>query len=370
MKWFLALLFVATVFGDLYDDPNYDPLEDCSVTTSKEFCEDFLRRRYGNSRAPPTSATTRSYKEAQLINAKEQKPEPEVNHESCAYLPFPLTDELTCPKGWTLFPETNYCYFAFSANYPYPDAVDVCEKHQATLTVPHSEEENYSIAQLARESIWIGLEFVQDFFHVKTTDGCAVEYTQFNHQRINADCFEAYMTKEGVWNHTGCDDYARLTHSAVCKKVPLVVRREPICPQPPTCKDGSCRLKCRHGWTRFENHCYKALNKQIYHSDQAVEHCIKEGGRLASVQSQEENDFINQLAQNAPKSKGKRALIGGDYNYDYKRFYWIDKCRFEYKNWAPNQPDRHGRKDCLEVPWSWEAGIGSTVAVQLTAMDR
>ncbi|KAK0423497.1 hypothetical protein QR680_008175 [Steinernema hermaphroditum] len=403
MKWFLALLFVATVFGDLYDDPNYDPLEDCTVTTNKQLCEDFLRRRYGNSRAPPTSATTRSYKEAQLINAKERKPEPEVNRkswryvntgaptsattrsykgehsqqhgykdnttpkesplelitgkhnkefrDSCAYLPFASSDDIYCPHGWTLSPETNYCYKAIGLRL-FDDAERACKKVHSLLTVPHSDEENHFISWLAEEDAWLGMHFDHDFFNVKTSDGCAFNYNNLDTTSINTKCFEPFMDKHGKWTLSPCKAVGLEKKMTVCKRVPFSTGSSVTCPRAPK-KDRFHQVKCREGWTEFQSYCYKTIREPHFYrlnfrDAVADEPCTSVGGRLASVHSKEENDFVVSLAKQVDSNKNM--FLGGGYSYKHKKFFWSDGCPWEFTNWAPNRPShKDNLENCIEV---------------------
>ncbi|KAK0423505.1 hypothetical protein QR680_008178 [Steinernema hermaphroditum] len=360
MKWFLALLFVATVFGDHFDDPYYDPLEDCTVTTNKQLCEDFLRRRYGNSGAP-NSATTRSYRDnsnptttrspgfsLEWIAAKINK----ESTESCAFLPFTKVDELKCPEGWALFPETNYCYKAV-ARTPYDKAEEACRKHSSLLVLPHSDVENYFVSHLAEEDSWLGFQFGGDFFNIKTSDGCPFDYNNMNQPHIQMQCFQPFMGTDGTWNHTTCQTFNHFEKMAVCKRVPFSTAQKPPCMQAPSSREGTCQLKCKKNWRRFRNHCFLALGEPYKRSGphqryDPEKECQRAGGRLASVLSKDENEFIVKLA--AEIDVTKRVFLGAEYRDN--QFRWKDGCPFSYTNWLPNEPNKYTGQDehCVEIP--------------------
>jgi len=55
---------------------------------------------------------------------------------------------------------------------------------------------------------------------------------------------------------------------------------------------------CPSSYTKFNDHCYKFVSDSSHSWVTAENYCRKEGGHLASVHSQAENDFITKLAGN------------------------------------------------------------------------
>ena len=54
------------------------------------------------------------------------------------------------------------------------------------------------------------------------------------------------------------------------------------------------RTSCQPGWSQFSGRCYRRLDD--YHlRDECQADCLREGGALASVHSEEENAFIRSL---------------------------------------------------------------------------
>ena len=71
-------------------------------------------------------------------------------------------------------------------------------------------------------------------------------------------------------------------------------------------------------------------------------------GHLASVHSEEENDFVASLAKD-------RILLGGHDTHKEGQYEWSDGTTFTYQNWADNEPSNHGghggNEDCIEIPF-------------------
>ncbi|CAJ0933718.1 unnamed protein product, partial [Mesorhabditis belari] len=57
-------------------------------------------------------------------------------------------------------------------------------------------------------------------------------------------------------------------------------------------------IPCRDEWLYLENTAswYKAFAQEI-EFDEAVEYCVEQKGHLVSIHSQEENDFVQELAK-------------------------------------------------------------------------
>ena len=93
----------------------------------------------------------------------------------------------------------------------------------------------------------------------------------------------------------------------------------------------------------FNGHTYEYYNQQM-NWNQAYKFCEKKGGHLVTVTSQEENDFIVNLAGDS-----SYLWIGGRTG-DKNTWYWITGESFEYKNWSEGEPnDTDGKEDALEI---------------------
>jgi len=82
-------------------------------------------------------------------------------------------------------------------------------------------------------------------------------------------------------------------------------------------------LQCKADWTEFQGHCYKfsgTSNSYYWTSSDAI--CLGEGGRLASVHSAEEDQFLQSLAN------GNNYWMGG-YPSD-NTWVWSDGTEYDY----------------------------------------
>ena len=50
-------------------------------------------------------------------------------------------------------------------------------------------------------------------------------------------------------------------------------------------------VRCPQGWVYFKNCCYFHNLKEL-NFEEASNHCVKQGGFLATIRDQDENDFI------------------------------------------------------------------------------
>merc|ERR1711915_897161 len=136
---------------------------------------------------------------------------------------------------------------------------------------------------------------------------------------------------------------------------------------------------CPSGWSEFQGKCYKYFPEQITWFD-ARDNCLALEADLASIYSQEENNFVSGLAE------GKIAWLGGyryqvcpldPYSYSYTTtstpnnpngpggpissnpacqcygcgFLWTDGTPMNYNaTFAPGQPDnKDGSEFCLDT---------------------
>ena len=90
---------------------------------------------------------------------------------------------------------------------------------------------------------------------------------------------------------------------------------------------------CESGWTQdpsTSRFCYKFFSSKLNWND-ARSHCQTLEGELASVTSNETNNFLTTLTQ-------EQCWIGG--YRDWHGWHWSDGSPWGYTNWASGQPDR------------------------------
>jgi len=105
---------------------------------------------------------------------------------------------------------------------------------------------------------------------------------------------------------------------------------------------------CRAGTLKHESSssCFWFDVDSSYTWNQARRKCRSLNMMLASVHSQQENDFIRSHNEGAQLWLGLNDRQQDDY------FTWNDGTRVNYQNWAPNMPDGSSRssdQDCVAM---------------------
>lgn len=124
---------------------------------------------------------------------------------------------------------------------------------------------------------------------------------------------------------------------------------------------------CGDVWTKFEEYCYHVSGKKLTEK-QAEQYCDqKMDANLAKINSQEENNFVLDLAhRHAPSAE--RVWIGLKWESRPKDFYWYDHSFPTFKNWAPGEPNGKAKEPCVlmyvgkynQLP-QWAAGYWNDI---------
>nr|XP_045719085.1 low affinity immunoglobulin epsilon Fc receptor isoform X1 [Mirounga angustirostris] len=112
--------------------------------------------------------------------------------------------------------------------------------------------------------------------------------------------------------------------------------------------NGSLCNTCPENWVNFQRKCYyfgEGPKKWI----QARFACGKLQGRLVSIHSQEEQDFLARHANRKGTWIGLRDLDREG------EFIWMDQGPLNYSNWRPGEPNNGGQgEDCVMIQGSGE----------------
>jgi len=102
---------------------------------------------------------------------------------------------------------------------------------------------------------------------------------------------------------------------------------------------------CPEGAQLFQDACYYVNRYEMYSWKAAKCECEERGMQLASVHSQEEQDFVYGLA------KGHYLWLGINDQAEEGNFIWPDGTAVDYTNWLWGAPE--GKEDCVNIsPWT------------------
>ena len=87
----------------------------------------------------------------------------------------------------------------------------------------------------------------------------------------------------------------------------------------------------------FDNHSYQIFETSLSWAE-AKEACEVAGGHLATINSVEEQDFIQDLIKS---TKRENLWLGGTYSISNGTWNWVDGTPLEYTNWDTAQPDNY-----------------------------
>ncbi|KAJ8038592.1 Alpha-N-acetylgalactosamine-specific lectin [Holothuria leucospilota] len=103
--------------------------------------------------------------------------------------------------------------------------------------------------------------------------------------------------------------------------------------------------KCPTYWTAFGDHCYRFFGQRV-NLREAQYNCRIHGsgggfGYLASIHSQEENDFIGTIFKSSTpaESVNWHLWIGLNDEREEGNFVWSDGSDVNFTLWAPGQPE-------------------------------
>ncbi|CAL8384873.1 unnamed protein product [Gadus morhua 'NCC'] len=263
--------------------------------------------------------------------------------------PVPAPDCGVNP-GWRK--HDRFCYY-----YNDTDIVDFhtawerCDQEKAKLVSILSEKEqayvNTMVGTGKVTSAWIGLtHFGETDGQFKWVDRSPLLYTHWatgEPNNANGEEHCAQMNRhQGGWNDANC---GRAGAGYVCKKRP----GDGPTPAPPT---PAWEGHCPSGWMRFKDKCFLFKGqKEDFQANWtfARSWCQGQGGSLAVIDNQSENDFVSSYL----KDLERPAWIGLSDLSAENLYAWTDGSRVLYTNWDDKEPNNHnGAEHCVSVTHS------------------
>ncbi|XP_041666073.1 macrophage mannose receptor 1 [Cheilinus undulatus] len=241
--------------------------------------------------------------------------------------------------GWRK--NNNMCYY-----YNDTDIVDFytailrCYAEKALLVSIHSKEEQAFVNSMVGTgdvaAAWIGMAMsgIASGQYV-WVDFSPVTYTHWgpgepNNANGEEQCVQMNR-HQGGWNDANC---GRAVAGYVCKKYPGDVHTPPPPTQP---WEGNCP----EGWLRFGSKCFlfKGKKDEIKLGwGEARDWCKEQGGDLAVIDTQYENDFVASYL----KDLELPTWIGLSDTLLENQYAWADGSSVRYTNWNDKEPNNAG----------------------------
>ncbi|XP_044185198.1 lactose-binding lectin l-2-like [Acropora millepora] len=103
---------------------------------------------------------------------------------------------------------------------------------------------------------------------------------------------------------------------------------------------------CSTGWVQHGKSCYIVIDIPTAEWEAARRNCLKLGGDLAKITSEDENQFVYNLTGNQTYTPARGAWLGLHRKADDK-FYWTDGTLLAgYNKWAPGEPNKPSTERC------------------------
>ncbi|CAJ0930301.1 unnamed protein product, partial [Mesorhabditis belari] len=236
-----------------------------------------------------------------------------------------------CPENSDYIDGLNACLLYSDSEITFQGAEEICKVYGGHLVSLSNAFENnivasYGMKDLKAGQAYIGLSRQSAGAQWAWTDTMSVGYYKWaSGQPAQQNCVILDVT-EMAWRTVDCT----LKAAYICKFDQLI----PTSPGPSTTR---ATTLCPDGW-KFWNKtgmCYGAGQEMTF--DDAEAYCITFGGHLASVHSDEENDFIKSLTYNTSCDRndanwffGTTILGGQIYDRTNLTDYWTDGSPTNY----------------------------------------
>uniref|UniRef100_A0AC34G3E9 C-type lectin domain-containing protein n=1 Tax=Panagrolaimus sp. ES5 TaxID=591445 RepID=A0AC34G3E9_9BILA len=260
-----------------------------------------------------------------------------------------LLTKSACPNGTLSWKE--HCYSFVTNATGFALAEISCNNAGGNLISVHDAFSNVVIGQEAQKyfhestesNFWVGGNNLEENGNWSWTDGMSFNFCDWSkgepQNATGLNCAAISFT-DASWSSQDC-----------FKPKPFVCSVPTSSTIPPTTTVATTTrrvLKCPPDWIylNYTGYCYKVYHNNLDQNG-AEQICIVEGGHLASIHSNTENDFLGNL-----QFVSGRVWIGLKVEFDdnwQSKWVWTDKTSVDYTNWSVGQPDDHGSSEgCTE----------------------
>jgi len=237
---------------------------------------------------------------------------------------------ISCEASYTLVGSA--CYLVSPESHAGSAAEQYCAIMGGHAAIIESEQEMELLkATLLDRSVFLGVN-MQSYrkyqFNVALKLDGHTGFTDFGAGEPNnygsGDCVVADISDDFKWKDIQCAE----RHSVLCKADAIIGEKEP---------------SCGEDETAFDTSCYWADRHEIYNFTEAQDECRARGLQLASIHSQQEQDFIAGLVG------GYHAWIGLTDLAVEGEFRWTDGTPLEFQYWRQGEPDGGDPHDCVHT---------------------
>jgi len=241
---------------------------------------------------------------------------------------LPQTGTISCPEGYQLLGTS--CYFVSAETHSGTSADHFCQSHGGRAAVVESQEEMRLLKEeLLDRTVHLGVTAQtsrEDLFKCSLKLGEHSGFTNFHAGEPDnyggEDCVVAESAYAFAWEDVQCTQ----AHHVLCKAQAAVT------PDSPYCGEGAHLFE--------ESACFYVENAQNYTWSEALTACTDRGMALASVHSQQEQDFIWGFNDEVELFIGFNDLAVEDV------FVWSDSSPVDYVNWYSGQPNQGTSANC------------------------
>ncbi|CAL1269667.1 unnamed protein product [Larinioides sclopetarius] len=310
---------------------NFEPMEPSGLAREEEDCMEMVFKSSRPQGKPGQWNDINCHNEIQFICQK-AKGRPDASRN--------VLDPRYCTSeqgtGWRF---EKSCFHVVTERKTWSEAEDFCAKnfkgHLATIDYRVNEYLKYILRSVA-EQMWIGVK-IKEEPQQKWSSGWLVSFENWAEQEEYVDGTCVLLDEGGSWLIQSCKKklWFLCEYSTVSPPVLKPPAEDAHCPeQPPGWRDLGGE-RCYF----FDIHAHITWNEANFN-------CMRRGGTLASIHSQEEVDVLFPFVRYNP---GYQTFIGFYRHLKYDDdFVWADGSKVDFTYWDSGEPNLQ-KEQCTEM---------------------